>query len=194
MFRHSFQMVALSLALAVGYAAPIHAQSTDASTTSAEDLKQLFKKQKTRGLSLVPSTVAPENLPTVSDEAGTQVAPVAYSEIDKSDQVNVRITFDFDSALLRADEKPKLATLCEAMKDVDVQTFRIIGHTDAKGTEPYNEKLSLLRAQEVKRYLINDCGIDAARLEAVGVGKRFLFNTANPDSEENRRVEFQALS
>jgi outer membrane protein OmpA-like peptidoglycan-associated protein len=51
-----------------------------------------------------------------------------------------------------------------------------------------------LRAEEVKRYLVSDCSLPAERLQAVGVGKRFLFNNDDPRSEENRRVEFQALS
>jgi outer membrane protein OmpA-like peptidoglycan-associated protein len=126
--------------------------------------------------------------------AETQPVAVAYTELDKADQINFRIGFDFDSAVLRDAEKPKLATLCTAMKAVDVAVFRIVGHTDAAGTDAYNEKLSLLRAEEVKRHLVSDCGIEPARLQAVGVGKRYLYNVDDPRSEENRRVEFQALS
>lgn len=129
-------------------------------------------------------------LPTVAEGAPV---PVAYTELDKTEQINFRIGFDFDSAVLRDGEKEKLGALCAALTEID-GTFRIVGHTDAAGTDAYNEKLSLLRAEEVKRYLTGDCGIDAARLEAVGVGKRFLYNEEDPRSEENRRVEFQALS
>ena len=53
---------------------------------------------------------------------------------------------------------------------------------------------SVLRAEEVKRHLVGDCGLSADRLEAVGVGKRYLSNPDDPRGEENRRVEFQALS
>ena len=125
---------------------------------------------------------------------GPAPVQVGYTELDKADQINFRIGFDFDSAVLRETEVPKLAALCTAMKAVDVAVFRIVGHTDAAGTEAYNEKLSLLRAEEVKRRLVSDCGIEPARLQAVGVGKRFLYNTDDPRSEDNRRVEFQALS
>lgn len=173
--------------------APAFAQGADAATATAEELQALFQKQKTRGLKLVPNSDAAV-VPTVSEQGGTAVAPVAYSEIEKDAQINVRITFDFDSAVLRPEERPKLATLCTAMKAVDVELFRIVGHTDAAGTDAYNEKLSLLRAQEVRRFLVDDCGIEAARLEAVGMGKRFLFNAEDPKADENRRVEFQALS
>jgi OmpA-OmpF porin, OOP family len=108
--------------------------------------------------------------------------------------VNIRIEFAFDSAALDDVQKPKLQKLCNVMKSSDINLFRIIGHTDAKGSEDYNERLSRLRAEEVQRFFVNDCGIDAARLEAVGLGERFLLEDASPDSDENRRVEFQALS
>lgn len=108
--------------------------------------------------------------------------------------VNIRIEFAFDSAALDDAQKPKLQKLCNVMKSSDINLFRIIGHTDASGTADYNERLSRLRAEEVQRFFINDCGIDAARLEAVGLGKRFLLENVDPKSDQNRRVEFQALS
>lgn len=199
--RHS-HCIAIAILAVTAWAAPVSAQGNDAASATAEELQALFQRQKTRGLKLVPNTeaaaamptVSADSLPTVSAENVTQIAPVAYSQIEKADQINVRISFDFDSAVLRPDEKPKLATLCTAMKAVDVDLFRIVGHTDASGSDAYNEKLSLLRAQEVRRFLMDDCGIDASRLEAVGMGKRFLYNTEDPKAEENRRVEFQALS
>jgi OmpA-OmpF porin, OOP family len=195
MYAKSLLSGVLASALLVLASAPLQAQSTDAATATAEELQELFKKQKSRGLALV-SNSAPSStvVPSTTAQGKTEVAPVVYSEIEKADQVNVRITFDFDSAVLRAEEKPKLSTLCQAMKTVDVDVFRIIGHTDASGSDDYNEKLSLLRAQEVKRFLVRDCGIADTRLEAVGMGKRFLFNKDDPRADENRRVEFQALS
>lgn len=108
--------------------------------------------------------------------------------------VNVRIEFAFDSAALDDAQKPKLQTLCNVMRTADIQLFRIIGHTDASGSDDYNERLSRLRAEEVQRFFVNDCGIAANRLEAVGLGERFLLEDYGPDSDQNRRVEFQALS
>jgi outer membrane protein OmpA-like peptidoglycan-associated protein len=108
--------------------------------------------------------------------------------------VNVSIEFAFDSAALDDAQKPKLQKLCNVMKKADIQLFRIIGHTDASGSDDYNERLSRLRAEEVQRFFVNECGIAATRLEAVGLGERFLLENSDPDSDENRRVEFQALS
>ena len=70
-------------------------------------------------------------------------------------------------------------------------TYQIIGHTDASGSASYNLTLSQARADEVVRYMVRDCGIDAALLEAVGMGEASLKNTENPRSYENRRVEIK---
>jgi outer membrane protein OmpA-like peptidoglycan-associated protein len=80
------------------------------------------------------------------------------------------------------------------MKASDIKHFRIIGHTDASGSDKYNERLSILRAKEVARHLVQECGVDATRLQTVGMGERFPLNSKDTRAEENRRVEFQALS
>lgn len=120
--------------------------------------------------------------------------PVIVADMPDDIKVDVRIEFAFDSAALDETQKPKLAKLCNVMRTADIQLFRIIGHTDASGSDDYNERLSRLRAEEVQRFFVNDCGVEASRLEAVGLGERFPLEGTAPDSDENRRVEFQALS
>lgn len=121
-------------------------------------------------------------------------APGVYLDLPKEVQVNFQVKFTFDSAALSPDQKPGLRTVCDAIRAADVHQFRIIGHTDASGDASYNQKLSVLRAEEVQRFFVRDCGIDAGRLEAIGVGEQFPFNAKNPLAGVNRRVEFQALS
>ncbi len=70
-------------------------------------------------------------------------------------------------------------------------TYQIIGHTDASGSAAYNLTLSQARADEVVRYMVRDCGIDAALLEAVGMGEAQLKDSGNPRADENRRVEIK---
>jgi OmpA-OmpF porin, OOP family len=172
----------------------------------------------TRELTLITAddveivTEAPADTATASTEAATtEVADLAVS-VEPAEQpvveetkatlvkmpasigVNIRVEFGFDSAALTDEQKPKLQKLCNVMKGSDINLFRIIGHTDSSGSDDYNERLSRLRAEEVQRYFINDCGIDAKRLEAVGLGERFLLEDYDPKSDQNRRVEFQALS
>lgn len=176
----------------------VSAQSAATAEQTAEDLAAKFRNQKTRGLVLA----TPEADATVDAPAGTVATPATTTAaidsmataIPPEEQVNVNISFDFDSAALRADQKPALMTLCTALKAADVQAIRILGHTDASGSEDYNENLSRLRAEEVKRFLVTDCGFPADRMEAHGVGERFPFDPENPRADVNRRVEFQALS
>ncbi|MEM7319033.1 MAG: OmpA family protein [Pseudomonadota bacterium] len=174
--------------IALGSLQAAHAQSTE---MSAEEITDAFNKQKTRGLVIVPSG----QQDTATDDTATTVAAAAseYQEVAKEDQVNLQISFDFDSAALRDDQKPMLVALCDAMKSADVQVFQIIGHTDSSGSASYNENLSLLRAKEVKRHLVSDCGIEENRLEAIGMGETAPYNDADTRADENRRVEFQAL-
>lgn len=188
------------------------ATSATAGDLTAEEITNAFNKQKTRGLGLgdqktrglKPAGQDTRGLvivPTTDDDGTTETAEVssasvkpAYVAVAAEDQVNVQISFDFDSAALRSDQAPKLTTLCQVMQSIDVAQFQIIGHTDAKGSAEYNQRLSLLRAQEVKRHLVDDCGIESARLQAVGAGETAPLNGDDPRADENRRVEFQALS
>lgn len=201
------RIFALALALAFPAislpAAPVLAQ--DASGMTAEELEALFKKQKTRGLVLAPAgapaaAAATEDPAAATSATTTAAAPAAaeaattYVENDSDTAVNIQIKFDFDSAALREDQKPKLGALCTVMQTNADWVFRIVGHTDAAGTADYNNRLSLLRAQEVARYISTSCSVSMDRLQAIGVGKDHLANEADPRSEENRRVEFQLLS
>jgi outer membrane protein OmpA-like peptidoglycan-associated protein len=63
------------------------------------------------------------------------------------------------------------------------------GHTDAKGSDVYNQQLSEWRAVAVKRFIVETFGIPPENLIAVGLGKRELKNTADPFAAENRRVQ-----
>lgn len=163
---------------------------------SVEEITEAFRQQKTRGLVIIPnaSTAATATADAVGDDSATTVtAAQEYNPVDAAAQISVQISFDFDSATLRADQKPKLANMCQSMKLMDGTVFQIIGHTDSSGSAAYNERLSLLRAQEVRRHLISECGIADTALKAIGMGETAPIDTANPRADQNRRVEFQAL-
>ena len=159
----------------------------------------------TRGLVLAPAgpaaapaleAVEVEQAPPADGldlTAGAPAAPVEYFVLPEEQQVNMRVNFAFDSAAIAASEEPKLRQICTVIDEAEVARFRIIGHTDATGDAAYNQRLSVRRAEEVRRFFIDDCGIEASRLEAIGVGKQFPANAADPYAAENRRVEFQAM-
>ena len=70
----------------------------------------------------------------------------------------------------------------------------LAGHTDAKGTDTYNQGLSERRADAVKRYLMEKYGVYATNLVTAGYGKGKLKHSASPLSFENRRVQFVSVN
>lgn len=186
-------LITCAIVAGFGMAAPAVVSAQSGTGLSAEEISNAFNKQKTRGLVIVPSGQQATTTATAGAAPEPTTAVTSYAAVEKADQVNIQISFDFDSAALRQDQKPKLAALCQAMQSVDVSVFQIIGHTDSSGKAQYNERLSLLRAQEVKHHLVSSCGIDAARLQAVGLGESSPYDSSDPRADSNRRVEFQAL-
>ncbi len=163
---------------------------------TAEEIEALFNAQQTRGLVLLPLEGSEETAATedTTEEATTVAVNEDYQQLDGAVQVNIRVAFEFDSAALSPGEQAKLDAVCQAINNSDIPLFRIIGHTDASGADDYNQRLSLLRAEEVERHLINTCGIAPERLEALGVGEAFPFDPNDPRADVNRRVEFQVGS
>jgi outer membrane protein OmpA-like peptidoglycan-associated protein len=149
------------------------------------------------GADAVPAVDGAPQPPAPAEQVVAATAPpepTVYAQLPETIQVNLNIRFGFDSAAIADDQLPVLTQMCTVMKASDINLFRIVGHTDASGSDDYNEQLSGLRAREVARWLVNDCGIAASRIETMGLGERVLKNPADPRAEENRRVEFQALS
>ncbi len=81
------------------------------------------------------------------------------------------IFYDFDKATLRPESKEGLEELIAMLNDNPNVTIELSAHTDRKGSEEYNQKLSQRRAQAVVDYLIKG-GIEPERLTAVGYGKQ----------------------
>jgi outer membrane protein OmpA-like peptidoglycan-associated protein len=129
--------------------------------------------------------LAPE--PAVRTRGLRNLAPVNKS-------VDLVIQFDFDSAKLQSASKPLLDNLAAAMKTDRLMqvSFKVEGHTDAKGTEAYNQQLSQKRAEAVVSYMA-DQGIDRSRMESVGKGFSDLLYPDRPQAMENRRVRITTV-
>lgn len=106
-------------------------------------------------------------------------------------KVLLDLRFELDSDKLTEETKETLAALGEALADEEFERngFIVKGHTDSRGTEKYNQNLSKLRALAVTNYLVEKYGVNPSQLEAIGKGEQELFNAADPESGENRRVE-----
>ena len=108
--------------------------------------------------------------------------------------VNLNVPFDSNSSALTPQASAQLAQLEIALNSPTLgkDRFMVAGHTDAKGSAPYNKQLSLRRAEAVKSYLVSK-GIDASRLDAVGYGSEHLLAQDRPEDPSNRRVEIKDL-
>jgi OOP family OmpA-OmpF porin len=80
--------------------------------------------------------------------------------------------FGFDKSTLRPEGQAALDTFARETVGTRYDVITVEGHTDRLGTEAYNEKLSLERAEAVKAYLVSKGAIDASRVKAVGMGER----------------------
>ena len=105
--------------------------------------------------------------------------------------IDIEINFDFNSAQIRPSSLADVNELGKALSSDALAKSRIVlnGHTDAKGSDDYNQNLSDQRAAAVREFLIQNFGIAADRLIAIGYGEERLKNTLDPEAAENRRVE-----
>lgn len=104
--------------------------------------------------------------------------------------------FDFDKDVLTDKFVAELDALAIQMKDFPEARFEISGYTDSRGSDKYNDALSLRRANRIKALLIEK-GFKAEQFEVVGNGKRKL-NIPNASTEDehaqNRRVEVKIIN
>ena len=101
------------------------------------------------------------------------------------------IYFDTGSDRIRPESTPTLKEIGEMLKEHGDLKLTIEGHTDNVGTTQSNQELSNRRAAAVKAFLVTSYGVDAGRLQSVGVGaeKPVAPNTTPEGRQQNRRVE-----
>ena len=137
-----------------------------------------------------PPPEAPAPPPCQPPAAGQ---PISLEGCKTGDTIVLHgVNFEFNKATLTVNAKTLLDQVADALlarKDIKVE---IDGHTDGKGSEPYNLKLSDKRAASVKQYLVGR-GIDADRMSSKGFGKTMPIADNNTDEgrELNRRVELK---
>jgi outer membrane protein OmpA-like peptidoglycan-associated protein len=100
------------------------------------------------------------------------------------------ILFDFDSDRLRPEARSNLSDLAASLKEYPNSDLLIVGHTDALGSDAYNQELSERRAAAATRYLLAQ-GVGSSRIESVGLGETepVADNETDEGRALNRRVE-----
>lgn len=159
------------------------------------------KKPLTRSLSMTPPAeqAAPSaetrfvdslrNRTTRSLSSGErqQIAAV----VKDKPNIDLEITFDYNSANISSKAQPAVEALGKALSNADLKgsTFLVAGHTDAVGSDAFNQDLSERRADAIKKYLVDKFGIAGADLVTVGYGESQLKKPDVPNDPANRRVQ-----
>jgi outer membrane protein OmpA-like peptidoglycan-associated protein len=187
--------LAICLALPLGLGVALAAEQR-----SANDIVKALKPTITRGLTTSPADAA-RNAEETKFVNSLRNRATRSLTVDERDQItsiaknrpsiDLEVSFDYNSDNIGSKAMPQVTALGEALSSSDLKggTFILAGHTDAKGSETYNQGLSERRAEAVRRFLSQKYGIEVSKLVTVGYGKTHLKQAADPFGSENRRVQ-----
>ena len=192
-------ILSIGIALSVGIGAALAADEV----TEDQILRALTpaKKPLTRGLSIGGSAepaASPAESKFVSSVRGRSTRSLSANEreeiaaiVKDKPKIDLEITFDYNSAEISANSIAAVQALGRALSSAELKgsTFVVAGHTDAAGSEEYNQSLSERRADAIKKYLIDKYGINGSDLVTVGYGKSKLKDPSQPLAQANRRVQ-----
>lgn len=114
-----------------------------------------------------------------------------------SAKIDLQVNFAFNQSDLTVKGKSQSDGLGKLLADNPYQGYKFVfaGHTDEKGTDAYNNRLSLDRAESVKKYIIERYSVAASRIVVEGHGKREPLYPPGPEENDslNRRVEVKLV-
>ena len=148
-----------------------------------------------------PAPAAPAPAPKPAPAAPAPAPkPAAAAPVIEKVTLQADALFDFDKAVVKPNARTKLDDLVTRMKGVNLEVVIAVGHTDRIGSDAYNQKLSVRRAEAVKAYLVSK-GIAANRVYTEGKGKRQPVKNCTGGMskalvaclEPNRRVEVEVV-
>ena len=133
-----------------------------------------------------PAAAAPAPAPA----AAPAPAPVAAQKVTYAADA----FFDFDKSVLKPEGRAKLDDLVSKIQGINLEVIIAVGHTDSVGSDAYNQKLSVRRAEAVKAYLISK-GIERNRIYTEGKGEKqpVADNRTAEGRAKNRRVEVEVV-
>ena len=135
----------------------------------------------------------------INDPKSTTFVPSPSKYIDSAASYLLHVYYDFDQAFLRDESNPELDKLKKLMADNTNYIVEIASHTDARGSNSYNNRLSQRRAESVVRWLTKN-GIERDRLVPRGYGESMATNQCinlipctEKEHQMNRRTEFRVI-
>ena len=140
----------------------------------------LFEVDKAKAVAEAPSRARPA-APVPTPVAAPATTKFTYS----SDAL-----FDFDKSVLKPEGQKRLEDLVAKLKSVNLEVAIAVGHTDSLGSDDYNQRLSVRRAESVKAFLVSQ-GIPADKVKTEGKGESqpVADNKTKEGRAKNRRVE-----
>lgn len=121
-------------------------------------------------------------------------APVVAAPTSEKVTYSADAFFDVDKSVLKPAAKTKLDELVAKTKDMNLEVIIAVGHTDSDGSDAYNQKLSVRRAEAVKAYLVS-AGVEKSRVYTEGKGEKqpVADNKTREGKAKNRRVEIEVV-
>jgi outer membrane protein OmpA-like peptidoglycan-associated protein len=169
---------------------------------SADQIRNALQpKPLTRGLSIGPQadpSVKAKEISFIQTLRNRKTRSLSMGEREEIAEIastrpniDLDIQFDYNSADISTTSLPSVQALGKALSDANLKgsTFVVAGHTDAVGSEAYNQDLSERRADSIKRYLTEKYGINGTDLVTVGYGKTKPKDPNAPLDPVNRRVQ-----
>ena len=133
---------------------------------------------------------APAPAPAAKPAPAPAPAPVAAQKVTYAADA----FFDFDKSVLKPEGRAKLDDLVGKIKDINLEVIIAVGHTDSVGSDAYNQRLSVRRAEAVKAYLVSK-GIERNGIYTEGKGEKqpIADNRTAEGRAKNRRVEVEVV-